>query len=136
MRWTVRFHPDFVPEFNALAPDVQLAIADHARAVEIGGPQLGRPPVGTLSNSKHRNMKELRPTVNKVEWRVAFAFDPNGEAVLLVAGAKSGVKQTLFYKRLINIADDRFSEWIAPILGAKMQAPTKKHPPSKKKKRK
>jgi hypothetical protein len=80
-------------------------------------------------------MKELRPTVNKVEWRVAFAFDPHGEAVLLIAAAKGGVKQTLFYKRLINIADDRFSKWIAPILTARKQAPAKKPPPSKKKRK-
>jgi hypothetical protein len=128
-------HPDFVPEFNALAPDVQLAIADYARAVEIGGPRLGRPPVGTLSNAKHRNMKELRPTVNKVEWRVAFAFDPNGEAVLLVAGAKSGIKQTLFYKRLINIADDRFNEWVARLVAAKKQVSPAEAAPSKKKRK-
>jgi hypothetical protein len=133
--WTVRFHPDFVPEFSALAPEVQLAIADYARAVEIGGPQLGRPPVGTLSNAKHRNMKELRPTVNKVEWRVAFAFDPNGEAVLLVAGAKGGVKQTLFYKRLIKIADDRFSDWVALLLTAHKESPAKQAATLKKKRK-
>ena len=50
-------------------------------------------------------MTELRPTV-KAEWRVAYAFDPEREAVMLVAAAKhSGSK---FYRQLIGTADARF----------------------------
>ena len=36
------------------------------------------------------NMKELRLSAADGEWRVAFAFDPERRAVLLVAGEKSG----------------------------------------------
>ena len=35
-------------------------------------------------------MKELRLSAADGEWRVAFAFDPERRAVLLVAGEKSG----------------------------------------------
>jgi len=46
-------------------------------------------------------------------WRVAFAFDPNRSAVLLVGGDKGGIDQKRYYKRLIAIADRRFDEHIA-----------------------
>jgi len=57
-------------------------------------------------------MKELRFKVDNNAWRVAFAFDPKRKAILLVAGDKSGVNQNRFYKKLITVADERFSDWI------------------------
>jgi hypothetical protein len=42
--------------------------------------------------------------------RVAFAFDPERNAVLLVAGDKSGASEKKFYKRLIEKADKRYKE--------------------------
>jgi hypothetical protein len=53
-------------------------------------------------------MKELRFPANGGVWRVAFAFDPRRNAILLVAGDKSGVSETKFYKRLIDKADKRY----------------------------
>ena len=53
-------------------------------------------------------MKELRFRANGGVWRVAFAFDPRRNAILLVAGDKSGVSETKFYKRLIDKADKRY----------------------------
>ncbi|MDE2500260.1 MAG: type II toxin-antitoxin system RelE/ParE family toxin, partial [Alphaproteobacteria bacterium] len=43
-------------------------------------------------------------------WRTAFAFDPERNAILLVAGDKSGGSQKRFYRQLIAKADSRFSE--------------------------
>ncbi len=40
--------------------------------------------------------------------RVAFAFDPDRQAVLLVAGDKSGVSERRFYRRLVDKADTRY----------------------------
>ncbi len=62
----------------------------------------------TLKGSRHANMKELRFTVDGGVWRVAFAFDPHRDAVLLVAGDKSGGSERRFYTRLISKADQRF----------------------------
>ena len=69
---------------------------------------LGRPHVDTLSGSKHANMKELRFNADDGVWRVAFAFDLKREAIILIAGDKSGVAQDRFYKSLIAKADKRF----------------------------
>ncbi len=40
---------------------------------------------------------------------MAFAFDPERQAILLVAGDKAGVAQKRFYKGLIARADSRFT---------------------------
>ena len=53
-------------------------------------------------------MKELRFSWTGEVWRVAFAFDPDRQAILLVGGDKGGADQRRFYKRLIAIADERF----------------------------
>ncbi len=52
------------------------------------GSNLGRPAVDTLKGSKHANLKELRFAWKSGVWRVAFAFDPARQAVLLVGGDK------------------------------------------------
>lgn len=44
---------------------------------------------------------------------MAFAFDPARQAVILVAGDKSGVAQKRFYKGLIAKADSRFDEHLS-----------------------
>jgi hypothetical protein len=77
------------------------------------GPRLGRPRVDTLSGSRHANMKELRFMAADGVWRVAFAFDPKQQAILLVAGDKTGVNQQRFYRKLIAKADARFDAHLA-----------------------
>lgn len=109
MPWTVAFHDDFEPEFLALESAVQDALLAIAKLLADYGPQLGRPYADTLKGSKHANMKELRFEASDGEWRVAFAFDPRRQAILLVAGDKSGGSQQRFYRQLIAKADKRFS---------------------------
>ena len=108
MTWEVVFHQDFEAEFQVLAEPVQDELLAHARLLSNFGPKLGRPRVDTLSGSKHANMKELRFHADQGAWRVAFAFDPERRAIILVAGDKSGGSQRRFYKRLIARADRRF----------------------------
>jgi hypothetical protein len=79
------------------------------------GPHLGRPHVDTLQGSRHGNMKELRFTAADGVWRVAFAFDPDRCAILLVAGDKSGGSKKRFYKQLIEKADRRFESHLARL---------------------
>ena len=69
---------------------------------------MGRPRVDTLKGSRHANMKEIRFSAADGEWRVAFAFDTKREAILLVAGDKSGSSEKRFYRRLVRKADERF----------------------------
>ena len=64
-------------------------------------------------------MKELRFRANNGVWRVAFAFDPERKAVLLVAGDKSGTSQKRFYKGLIKKADARFDSHLVMLKAKK-----------------
>ncbi len=114
-KWTVTFHDDFEPEFDELPEAVQDELYAQAERLEFFGPELGRPHVDTLEGSKHANMKELRFKADNGVWRVAFAFDPERKAVLLVAGDKSGTSQKRFYKGLIKKADARFDSHLAAL---------------------
>lgn len=113
MTWAVIFDEAFAAEFAGFPRDAQTALLAKARVLETFGPQLGRPHVDTLKGSKHANMKELRFDAADGAWRAAFAFDVRRQAVVLVAGDKSGESQTRFYRTLIATADKRFDAHLA-----------------------
>jgi hypothetical protein len=115
VKWAVEIADEFKPEFDALDPHVRREVLALARVLQEFGPQLGRPRVDTLNGSRHANMKELRFSAAGGEWRVAFAFDPRREAILLVAGDKSGGSEKRFYRELIRKADERFDAHLARI---------------------
>jgi hypothetical protein len=115
VKWEVDLHDDFVPEYRGLHKDVQDELLARIELLEQFGPQLGRPRADTLYDSRHANIKELRFDAAGGVWRVAFAFDPNRKAILLVAGDKSGVGEKRFYRQLIDKADARFDAHLAKI---------------------
>lgn len=112
MNWRIEFHDDFEKEFEELAESVQDGLLASLIPLREIGPNLGRPNVDTLNGSRFANMKELRFNADNGVWRLAFAFDPERNAILLVAGDKTGISQTRFYKRLIKKADQRYSQHI------------------------
>ncbi|CAN5618336.1 type II toxin-antitoxin system RelE/ParE family toxin [soil metagenome] len=115
MLWTIANHDAFDPEFDALPEAVQDELLAVTALLETYGPSLGRPHVDTLAGSRHANMKELRFSAADGVWRVAFAFDPKRQAILLVAGDKAGVAQQRFYKGLIRKADGRFTDHLKQL---------------------
>src|SRR5215831_2704631 len=115
MAWTVRLHQLFEDEFEAFAQEVQDELLATAKLLKDYGPDLGRPHADTLKGSHYANMKELRFMCADGVWRVAFAFDPKREAILLVAGDKSGISEKKFYKRLIAKADERFDAHLVSL---------------------
>jgi hypothetical protein len=119
MVWTVRFGDDFEEEFSALPQGVQDELLACARLLEEFGPNLGRPWVDTLNGSDYANMKELRFDAADGVWRVAFAFDPKRQAILLVGGDKSGGSQKKFYKKLLKNADDRYAAHLKSLAARK-----------------
>jgi hypothetical protein len=125
MAWTIRFHDGFDDEFAALDQEVQDELLATAKLLQDYGPALGRPHVDTLKGSSHANMKELRFSAADGVWRVAFAFDPKREAILLVAGDKSGGSESKFYKRLLKKADKRYGQHVESLKKASL-LPSKK----------
>ena len=115
MGWVVAIGDEFEPELEELREDVRTEILALTRLLQQVGPQLGRPRVDTLNDSRHANMKELRFSAADGEWRVAFAFDTKRKAILLVAGNKSGVSEKRFYRELIRKSDRRFDTHLARL---------------------
>ena len=115
MSWSILFHDDFADEFASLTESLQDELLAHALLLRNFGPGLGRPTVDTLKGSKHSNMKEMRFAWAGEVWRVAFAFDPERQAILLVGGDKGGADQRRFYKRLIAVADERFDRHLTTL---------------------
>lgn len=77
--------------------------------LEADGPSLSRPIADRIKGSTHHNMKELRPSGTSV--RILFIFDPERQAVLLVAGDKAGDWKG-WYETNIPIADQRYQKWL------------------------
>lgn len=119
MMWEVEFHTAFELEYVAFEPVVQDALLAVAKLLRDFGPQLARPHCDTLKGSRYSNMKELRFEALDGEWRAAFAFDPERNAIVLVAGDKSGGSQKRFYRSLIAKADLRFSDHLENLKSAK-----------------
>lgn len=63
------------------------------------GTQLPFPHSSALKGSKYP-LRELRVKAQGAQIRIAYAFDPTRNAVLILGGAKEG--------------DDRFYEWLIP----------------------
>lgn len=75
-------------------------------------PTLGRPLVDTLQGSSLPNLKELRPgSTDRSEVRILFVFDPQRQAVLLVAGDKAG-QWKQWYADNIPLAEQRYKGWL------------------------
>ena len=115
MTWDVLFHHEFRREFEELPLAVREDLLAHVELLETFGPSLGRPRVDTLKGSRHSNMKELRFDAEGGVWRVAFVFDPQRNAICLVAGDKRGANERRFYAALIATADARFTSHLASI---------------------
>ena len=58
-------------------------------------------------------MKELQFDAAGGAWRAAFAFDVKRQAIVLVAGDKSGGSQAKFYRGLIRRRTKRFDAHLA-----------------------
>ncbi len=115
--FTVLLHDDLASELQSgdFDKDVRNKILITANLLQEAGPTLGRPWCDTLNASKFKNMKELRVRFDNSQWRVAFAFDPNRNAILLVAANKVGMNEKRFYKKLISAADERFETHLASL---------------------
>ena len=119
MKIIVVFHKEFLEDFWSLPETVQDSILARVALIETFGQTLGRPFVDHLKISKFANMKELRFESRGGVWRLAFAFDPLRNAVLLVAADKRGKNQINFYTTLIKKADVRFEQHLNSIKNSK-----------------
>jgi hypothetical protein len=110
--WVVVLVEEVEEWFLALDRSSANLVADAIDQLEDKGPALARPLADRVHGSKIHNLKELRPgSAGASEVRVLFCFDPERQAVLLVAGDKSGQWRD-WYKRAIPLAEDRYARWL------------------------
>ena len=117
--WEVVTTSEFDEWFESLDDAAKIEIIAKVTLLKQLGPKLPRPHSDTLKASKHSNLKELRAETAQQVIRIAFAFDPNRAAILLLGGDKSGISQKLFYKRFIQKADRLYDAHLAQIRSAK-----------------
>jgi hypothetical protein len=88
LSWEVEYTDEFEAWWSDLDDDDQEKITAAVETLEEHGPNLKRPVVGDIVNTKLNNLKELIPPASHT--RIHFAFDPRRAAILLLGGDKSG----------------------------------------------
>jgi hypothetical protein len=116
--WEISLHPEVEAWFLDLCQADPTSADLVAEAIDLlteQGPALGRPLVDRIQASRFHNMKELRPgSSGTTEVRLLFAFDPQREAIFLVAGDKSG-QWKKWYQTAIPVADERFEQHLTRL---------------------
>ncbi len=117
-QWEVSLHQEVETWYLSICesdPETADLIEQAIDQLAAEGPTLGRPLVDRIKGSRHHNMKELRPaSAGTTEIRMIFAFDPEREAIFLVAGDKSGNWEN-WYREAIPLADKRYGEHLADL---------------------
>ena len=111
-RWEIILEPEVSAWILDLPDDTYDRVEAAIDMLAEAGPGLGRPLVDTITGSRHQNMKELRVGT----CRILFAFDPERNAILLVAGDKRG-NWRAWYPPAIALADQRFDDWLHDLKG-------------------
>jgi len=116
--WEISLHPEVEAWYLATCanePETGDLIEPAIDQLVHEGPAADRPLVDRVKGSRFQNMKELRPpSSGKSEIRMLFAFDPAREAIILVAGDKSGRWES-WYRAAIPLADERFAEHLIAL---------------------
>jgi hypothetical protein len=111
----VQVHPEVAAWLRSLDEKTAAGVFAAVDALAEHGPNLKRPLADTLTGSRMSNLKELRPgSSGRSEVRILFAFDPVRQAILLVAGDKSG-EWDRWYRRAIPLAEQRFAEHVEAL---------------------
>jgi hypothetical protein len=111
MAWAVDTTEEYDAWFLEQGEDGQTSIQMKVEILKEYGPHLPRPHADTLKGSKLKNLKELRTQTTDHVFRVAFLFDEERKAVLLIGGDKKGKNKERFYKNLIKQAEKIYQQY-------------------------
>lgn len=113
MSWEIILVPEVHDWFLALDDFSAGLVRDAVEVLAERGPSLGRPLADRITGSRLHNLKELRPgSAGRTEIRILYIFDTRRQAVLLVAGDKSG-SWNRWYTDAIKLAEDRYGRYLA-----------------------
>lgn len=113
MGWEVVLLREVADWFEQLDAETATLVGAALDLLEEMGPSLGRPLVDRVHGSALHNLKEVRPgSSGGSEIRILFIFDPDRNAVLLVAGDKSSYWNK-WYDENIPVAEARYRKRLA-----------------------
>jgi hypothetical protein len=112
MVWEVETTEEYDAWFMEQDEDEQASIRMKVELLTEYGPHLPRPYADTLKGSKLNNLKELRTQTTDHVFRVAFLFDEERKAVLLIGGDKKGKNEKRFYQNLIKQAEKIYQQYL------------------------
>ena len=107
---------EFAAWYHALSESHQTAVMRIVDLLEALGTKLGFPYCSDLKGTE-LPLRELRVKTKGSQIRIAYAFDPKRQAVLILAGDKTG--------------NDRFYEWLIPAAEKLWQQYLKEQAPQK-----
>ena len=111
MAWEVETTNEYDSWFLAQTKNGQASIRMKVDLLEEYGPHLPRPHADTLKGSKLKNLKELRANNLNNVFRVAFIFNEERKAILLIGGDKKGKNEEQFYRNLIKQAEEIYQHY-------------------------
>ncbi|MDR2897239.1 MAG: type II toxin-antitoxin system RelE/ParE family toxin [Spirochaetaceae bacterium] len=109
--WEVETTEEYDTWFMEQDEDSQASIRMKVELLTEYGPHLPRPHADTLKGSKLSKLKELRSQTENHVLRVAFLFDEERKAILLIGGDKKGKDRKLFYRNLIKQAEKIYEKY-------------------------
>ena len=111
MAWEIETTDEYNSWFLEQTEESQFSIRMKVELLTEYGPHLPRPHADTLKKSKLSNLKELRAQTENHVFRVAFLFDAERKAVLLIGGDKKGKNEKRFYRNLIKQAEEIYRQY-------------------------
>ncbi len=112
MSWEIILVPEVHDWFLRLDDLSASLVRDAVELLAEQGPALGRPLADRITGSRLHNLKELRPaSAGRTEMRILYIFDAKRQAILLVAGDKSG-RWNRWYVDAIKLAEDRYERYL------------------------
>jgi hypothetical protein len=112
MVWSIECTDEFTEWWNRRSEDEQVSVSAIVAVLSEKGPNLRRPYVGKLEQSKLPNLKELVVQHRGDPYRVLFAFDPRQTAILLLGGRK-GAKG--WYVDVIAKAEKLYARYLKEL---------------------
>ena len=111
MAWPIETTNEYDAWFLEQTGDSQASIRMKVELLVEYGPHLPRPHADTLKGSKLNNLKELRTQTENHVFRIAFLFDEERKAILLIGGDKKGKNEKRFYQNLIKQAEEIYDTY-------------------------
>lgn len=103
--WEINSTEEYLLWFSTQDDRAKEAILSVVLLLQEFGPLLKRPYADTLKGCSIKNMKELRIRTSLHVIRIAYYFDVDRKALLLIGGDKKGKNEKDFYKKLIAAAE-------------------------------